>query len=144
MTAFTLSHVPEIRFGAGRLADIAPIAEARAGKEATVLLVADPALTGLGITGLACDLLAKAGIAAHVYDGFRGEPTVDDIDKATALARQHGAGMVIGLGGGSAHLGQGARLRPAIQRSNSPRVLSRVTPRMKNRVPSKWSDVGPL
>ena len=102
MTAFTLSHVPEIRFGAGRLADIAPIAEARAGKEASVLLVADPALAGLGITGLACELLAKAGIAAHVYDGFRGEPTVDDIDKATALARQHGAGMIIGLGGGSA------------------------------------------
>ncbi len=102
MTAFTLSPVPEIRYGAGKLADIAPLAEARAGRGATVLLVADPALAGLGITGLACDLLGKAGIAAPVYDGFHGEPSVADIDAATALARQHGAGMVIGLGGGSA------------------------------------------
>ena len=30
MTSFTLSSIPEIRFGAGRLADIAPLAEARA------------------------------------------------------------------------------------------------------------------
>lgn len=102
MTSFTLSFVPEIRFGAGRLADIVPQVELRAGKGAVVLLVADPALRALGITAQACDLLAQAGIAAHVYDGFAGEPGVKDIDTAAALARQHRAGAVIGLGGGSA------------------------------------------
>lgn len=102
MSSFTLSFVPEIRFGAGRLADIGPLAEARAGGKATVLLVADPALKPLGITGLAIDVLGKSGIAAHVYDGFAGEPRAADIDAATALARQHEAGAVIGLGGGSA------------------------------------------
>lgn len=102
MTSFTLSFVPEIRFGAGRLADIVPQVELRAGKGAVALLVADPALKALGITAQACDLLGKAGIAAHVYDGFAGEPGVTDIDAAAALARQHRAGAVIGLGGGSA------------------------------------------
>ena len=102
MTGFILSPVPEIRFGAGRLADIAALAEARAGKGAAVLLVADPALKGQGITGRALELLASAGHAALVYDGFTGEPGVADIDAATALARQHGARLVIGLGGGSA------------------------------------------
>ena len=102
MTSFTLSFVPEIRFGAGRLADIVPQVELRAGKGAVALVVADPALKALGITAQACDLLGKAGMAAHVYDGFAGEPGVTDIDTAAALARQHRAGAVIGLGGGSA------------------------------------------
>ncbi|MCA3556083.1 iron-containing alcohol dehydrogenase [Aestuariivirga sp.] len=102
MSSFTLSPVPEIRFGAGRLADIGPIAQARAGAGAVALLVADPALKGQGITGLAQELLAKAGVGSHVYDGFTAEPSVADIDAATALARRHGAGTVIGLGGGSA------------------------------------------
>lgn len=102
MTSFILSAVPEIRFGAGRLADIVPLAEARGGSGATVLMVADPALKALGITGLAVDVLARAGFEAHVYDGFNGEPGEGDIDAAAALARRHGARVVIGLGGGSA------------------------------------------
>ncbi|MEI8179956.1 iron-containing alcohol dehydrogenase, partial [Aestuariivirga sp.] len=102
MTSFNLSFVPEICFGAGRLADIVPQVEARAGRGATVMLVADPALKALGITDLAQDLLAKAGVESHVYDGFTGEPGVQDIDKASGLARKHGARAVIGLGGGSA------------------------------------------
>jgi alcohol dehydrogenase class IV len=102
MTSFALSAVPEIRFGAGRLADIVPLAAARGGSGATLLLVADPALKALGITGLAVDVLARAGFEAHVYDGFTGEPGEADIDAAAALARRHGARVVIGLGGGSA------------------------------------------
>ena len=102
MTSFILSAVPEIRFGAGRVADIVPLAEARGGSGATVLMVADPALKALGITGLAVDVLARAGFEAHVYDGFNGEPGEGDIDAAAALARRHGARVVIGLGGGSA------------------------------------------
>jgi alcohol dehydrogenase class IV len=102
MTSFVLSAVPEIRFGAGRLADIVPLAEARGGSGATLLLVADPALKTLGITGLAVDVLARAGFEAHVYDGFTGEPGEADIDAAAALARRHGARVVVGLGGGSA------------------------------------------
>ena len=102
MGSFILSSVPEIRFGAGRLADLLPQAEARAGKGSAVLVVADPALRAPGITAAVSDLLAKAGIAAHVYDGFTGEPGVTDIDAAAALARQHGAKAVVGIGGGSA------------------------------------------
>lgn len=102
MTSFTLSFVPEIRFGAGRLDDVAPLAKARAGRDAVVLLVADPALQDLGVTARAVGLLAKEGLEARVYDGFAGEPSVSDIDAASALARQHGARAVIGLGGGSA------------------------------------------
>ena len=102
MTQFTMSPIPEILFGPGRLADIVPKAQAQGGSGAVILLVADPALRPLGITGLALDLLDKAGFETHVYDGFLGEPRAEDVDAAAALARNTGAKLVIGLGGGSA------------------------------------------
>lgn len=102
MYSFALNPVPEILFGPGRLADLPRKAEARAGRGATLLLVADPALKGLGITALAIDLLEKAGFAIETYDGFTGEPKAQDVDAATALARRAGAKLVVGLGGGSA------------------------------------------
>ena len=66
MTSFTLSPVPEILFGPGRLADIADKAKALAGPGAAILMVADPVLKSLGITALALDLLEKAGFETHV------------------------------------------------------------------------------
>lgn len=102
MTSFSLSFVPEIHFGPGRLSAIVPKAEALAGRGATLLMVADPALKALGVTALALGLLEKAGFETHVYDGFTAEPTEQDIDSAAALARKFGAKLVIGLGGGTA------------------------------------------
>jgi alcohol dehydrogenase len=102
MNSFTLSPIPEIIFGPGRLADLSAKTEALAGRGAAILIVADPVLKGLGITGLARDILGKAGFETHVYDGFQGEPREEDVDAAAALARATGARLVIGLGGGSA------------------------------------------
>ena len=102
MNSFTLSPVPEIIFGPGRLADLSAKAEALAGRGAAILIVADPVLKGLGITGLARDILGKAGFETHVHDGFTGEPREEDVDAAAALARATGVKLVIGLGGGSA------------------------------------------
>ena len=102
MKSFVLSRVPEIVFGAGKLADLGAKATALAGKGGAVLLVADPALAAFGITGRAVEILAKAGHEAKVYDGLRGEPKAADIDAAAAMARNLGAKAIVGLGGGSA------------------------------------------
>ena len=102
MSGFVLGAVPEIRFGPGRLADIAVKAEALAGRGAMILIVADPALEAAGITGLARDLLGKAGFETRTYDRFAGEARAGDIDNAAELARRAGAKLVIGLGGGTA------------------------------------------
>ena len=99
---FTLNAIPEILFGAGRLAEIATRVEALAGKGANVLVVADPALNGLGMTGEVLDALTKAGFETHLYEGFTGEPKTQDVDAAAAIAQSAGARLVIGLGGGSA------------------------------------------
>ncbi len=102
MNSFTLSHIPEIIFGAGKLSDVAAKVEALGGKGAHVLVVADPALKALGITGRALEILAKAGFETAVYDGLKGEPKQADIDAAAAMAREAGSKVIVGLGGGSA------------------------------------------
>jgi alcohol dehydrogenase class IV len=102
MSGFVLGRIPEIRFGPGRLADIATKAEALAGHGAMVLIVADPALEAVGITGLARDLLVKSGFETQTYDRFGGEARAGDIDNAAEMARRAGAKLVIGLGGGTA------------------------------------------
>jgi alcohol dehydrogenase len=102
MQSFTLSRLPEIIFGAGRIADLAGKVEQLAGKGAAVLVVADPMLTTLGISGRTIDILAKAGIEVQVFDGLKGEPKVADIDAAAGVARAMKAKAIVGLGGGSA------------------------------------------
>jgi alcohol dehydrogenase class IV len=99
---FTLNAIPEILFGAGRLAALPQQAEALAGPGAAILLVADPALRPHGTTGAVLHALSKAGFETHVHDGFTGEPKDSDVDGAAALARRVKARLVIGLGGGSA------------------------------------------
>ena len=102
MQSFVLSRIPEIIFGVGRIADLGPKTTVLAGKNAAVLLVADPALGPLGITARALEILSKAGHEALVYEGFTGEPKAADIDMAAAMARNMKARAIIGLGGGSA------------------------------------------
>jgi alcohol dehydrogenase len=102
MQPFTLSRLPEIIFGAGRIADLSGKVEGLAGKGAPVLVVADPMLTKLGITGRTLEGLKKAGLEAQVFDGLKGEPKLADIDAAGGIARAMKAKAVVGLGGGSA------------------------------------------
>ncbi|MDO8354036.1 MAG: iron-containing alcohol dehydrogenase, partial [Aestuariivirga sp.] len=99
---FTLSRLPEIIFGAGRIADLPVKVEGLAGKGAAVLVVADPMLTTLGITGRALESLKAAGLEAQVFDGLKGEPKADEIDAASGIARVMKAKAIVGLGGGSA------------------------------------------
>ena len=56
MQSFTLSRLPEIIFGAGHIADLAGKVEQLTGRGAAVLVVADPMLTTLGITGRALEI----------------------------------------------------------------------------------------
>jgi alcohol dehydrogenase class IV len=102
MHSFVLSRVPEICFGANQIAILPAKVETWAGKQASVMVVADPALNGLGITGRALKLLQEAGHATSLYEGFKSEPKATDIDAATAIARDAKARVIVGLGGGSA------------------------------------------
>lgn len=102
MKPFVLSSIPEILFGAGRLAELGGKATGLATKGTHVLIVADPALESLGITARARAALHQEGFAVDIYQGLRGEPRQSDIDTAAGMARTAGSAAVVGLGGGSA------------------------------------------
>jgi alcohol dehydrogenase len=102
MQSFSLASVPEIVYGNGRLADLPGRVTSLAGKSQPVMVVADPAMTSLGVTAKLAALLAAAGHESKLYDGFSGEPKSVDVDRAAALARDVKAKAVIGLGGGTA------------------------------------------
>jgi alcohol dehydrogenase class IV len=135
MNPFTLSRVPEILFGAGRLADTPAKLESIAGAKSTALIVADPAMSGLGITARLTEALTAAGAGFAIYDGFKGEPKSSDIDTAAALALKSGAKAVIGLGGGSAL--DTAKLAAACAVSGAPVETYQLAavPLPKNRLP---------
>jgi alcohol dehydrogenase len=65
------------------------------------LVASDPGVVRAGhaATGLAA--LAEAGIATTVFDRFGENPTTAQVEAGTALAREFGPDLIVGLGGGS-------------------------------------------
>jgi alcohol dehydrogenase class IV len=99
---FTLNAIPEISFGNGRLGEIGERLTGLAGRNVTVLLIADPALAKLGITAQAFGYLQQAGHEPRIFDAFAGEPKSSTIDQASVMAMETRARAIIGLGGGTA------------------------------------------
>jgi alcohol dehydrogenase class IV len=102
MQPFELSRIPAIFFGAGCLSRLGREVAARLAPGGAVMIIADPAMRSLGWTDRVTDMLAAKEIRNAVYAEFKGEPKVSEIDRATAAARDLSAGLVVGIGGGSA------------------------------------------
>jgi len=100
--SFTLNAVPEIHFGPGRARDLATDVTAVARGAASVLIVADAALVGLGLVAPVQRALQDAGLNTALFDDIAGEPKAYQIDAAAEAARRLPADAVIALGGGSA------------------------------------------
>ena len=97
--SFNYFQPTEIRFGAGRLSEVAD-AVARYGKRC--LLVTVPA------TGVLAPLfdrvkgyLAQSGIEVEHFDGVVPNPTTDCVTAGAEMAEAFGADVVLGVGGGS-------------------------------------------
>jgi len=99
---FSLRPVPEVHFGAGRVAAVAEDAAALNPQGGAVVLVADAALHELGITGKVIDPLREAGAAVEIFVASAREPKEHDVEVATDFVRSNRAGLVIAFGGGSA------------------------------------------
>lgn len=102
LSAWTLARVPRITHEAGGIDRLGPLAAAHVGAGGRVLLVADPGLAALGIVGRAEGALRGAGLAVATFTAFKPDPTCAQADAGAALAREHGASLVVGIGGGSA------------------------------------------
>ncbi len=102
MSSFSLGRVPAIAAGPGRIDGLGGYLAGLGVDGATVLLVSDPALSDLGITGRAEAALAGAGHSVHRFEDIVSDPREAQVADGAALARCIGADAVVGLGGGSA------------------------------------------
>ncbi|MEM9145040.1 MAG: iron-containing alcohol dehydrogenase [Pseudomonadota bacterium] len=96
---FEMASTPPIRCEAGCLDQVGAFA-AQLAPAGRVLLILDPNLGRLGIPERARALLEAAGLTVRLFDAAPGEPTIADLRKTVALARE--ADLVVGIGGGSA------------------------------------------
>ena len=99
MDAFEFFSVQRIVFGRGSFARMGELA-APLGHTAMVVTNAGTPGDG-GVVDRLISELSAVGIATHCYRQ-RGEPRVEDVERALEIARRQACDVVIGLGGGSA------------------------------------------
>lgn len=116
MKTFNMAQVPPVTFGAGRLAKLPQIATGLGG--GPVLVIADAILEDLGVTEHLARLLSEKGLPVEMAAEVSGEPKVKLVDALCDRARQSGAKIVVGLGGGAAM--DAAKLVAAIALSEKP------------------------
>lgn len=94
-------YIPtEVAFGCGRIQEISQLVS-RFGTRA--LLVTGPKDDAhlQGLYEKVLSLLQQGGIDTAHFDGVIPNPTTDVVSAGAAMAKKHGAQMIIGLGGGS-------------------------------------------
>lgn len=98
MVNFNFATAQRIVFGCGRLAELGSLA-AQYGRRAC-LATGGKSFDALGRMDQVEALLKEAGLE-WMRVRVSHEPTVEDVDQAAAAAREFGAELVIGIGGGS-------------------------------------------
>jgi len=102
LSLITLDRVPRINQAAGAIETIGSTLAALTGPGATILVVVDPGLRAIGVAETVIASLKGAGLGALVFDDVKSDPTMAQVDAATALARREKAAAVVAIGGGSA------------------------------------------
>ncbi|WP_323716711.1 iron-containing alcohol dehydrogenase [Paracoccus aminovorans] len=94
------SYPTAVRFGAGRIAELAE--HCKAVGLSRPLLVTDRALAGLPITARALDILDAAGLGRAMFSEVDPNPDEHNMQAGIAVYKAGGHDGVIGFGGGSA------------------------------------------
>ncbi len=87
-------------FGAGVIQSLGEVVRSMGGERA--LVVTDPGVAAAGHAERASESLSRAGVAAAIFDRVEENPGERHVAAAADAAREHGAGFLVGLGGGSA------------------------------------------
>ena len=94
------SFPTQIRFGAGRIAELAAACEAAG--ITRPLFVTDPGIAGLPITTQALGVLNDAGLQAAVFSEVQPNPTEANVEAGLRVMRDGGHDGGVAFGGGSA------------------------------------------
>ncbi|RME45378.1 MAG: iron-containing alcohol dehydrogenase [Chloroflexi bacterium] len=93
-------HLPT-RIVFGRPAHEAVVGALESLRVRDLLLVSDPGLTALGLVESLQTALARRGCSVTCYTDVSSNPTVDEVERALASARETDVKAVVALGGGS-------------------------------------------
>ncbi|NNF78804.1 MAG: iron-containing alcohol dehydrogenase [Rhizobiales bacterium] len=93
------SYPTEVRFGAGRIAELADVCKA-AGMSRP-LLVTDPGIASLPITQTAVDAVRGGGLEVSVFSDVKPNPTASNVEAGVEAYKQGDHDGVIAFGGGS-------------------------------------------
>ncbi|MEI7634252.1 MAG: iron-containing alcohol dehydrogenase [bacterium] len=85
--------------GIGAVSELAKSVESLGGRR--VLVVADPGIVQAGVVDKVNAVLEAKQIAVSVYDGVESDPRLEIVSDCAERARQAGADVLIGVGGGS-------------------------------------------
>ena len=94
------SYPTAIRFGSGRIAELAEAC--RAAGIAKPLLVTDRGLAPMEITARALDILDAAGLGRAVFSEVDPNPSGENVEAGLSVYREGGFDGVVAFGGGSA------------------------------------------
>lgn len=93
------SYPTSIRFGAGRISELAE--SCKAAGITRPLLVTDPGIAALPITAKALDVIKSAGMECPVFSAVKPNPTGKNIEDGLKIMRAGNHDGVIAFGGGS-------------------------------------------
>jgi alcohol dehydrogenase class IV len=98
MASWTMNLPVPVEFGAGSLQRL----EGYLGRGYKAFVVTYEVMRATGVIDRIRDLLETAGIESLVFDRVSPEPKSEQVEEAAALAREFGADVIVGCGGGSA------------------------------------------
>ena len=87
-------------FGPGAIKEIVPEVQGRGCKK--VMVVTDKDLIKFKVATKVTELLEGAGIAFDIYDDVKANPTIENVQNGVAFCKEHGADIIVAIGGGSA------------------------------------------
>lgn len=101
MASFDFRTVPHIHSGPGAAGRLAGIAAPLIGARKRIFLVTDKGVRALGLLDTAVAGLEEAGLTVAIDDSVVADPPEDRVLATVNAAREFGAELVIGFGGGS-------------------------------------------
>lgn len=101
MASFDFRTVPHIHSGPGSAGRLAGIAAPLIGARKRIFLVTDRGVRALGLLDTAVAGLEEAGLTVAIDDSVVADPPEDRVLATVNAAREFGAELVIGFGGGS-------------------------------------------
>ncbi len=99
MKEFNFGLPQNIIYGQGCVARLAELLPAMGGKKA--LIVSDPMLNQLGFVKKIVDICDAAGLEHEVFAECEPNPSVETVDRATALYKEASCDCMVAIGGGS-------------------------------------------